>query len=139
MNAYLLNRALGSISPSTFHVAQTTQLVQQLEPAPGIRFSARRDISVGNSQAGNGHSPQNAGVVFDDEVYAHKAGVNVLAIDHYDGRLYVTPILYLAPINGRQYGVWGRRPFDSFVGLGDTRLRTETRTSVCCICQQSLA
>ncbi|OJJ70809.1 hypothetical protein ASPBRDRAFT_126716 [Aspergillus brasiliensis CBS 101740] len=90
MNAYLLNRALGSISPSTFHVAQTTQLVQQLEPAPGIRFSARRDISFGNSQAGNGHSPQDAGVVFDDEVYAHKAGVNVLAIDHYDGRFMVS-------------------------------------------------
>lgn len=115
MNAYLLNRVLGSISPSTFHVAQTTRLVQQLEPAPGIRFSARRDILLGGSQ-------EDAGLIFDDEVFAHKAGVNVLAIDHYDGRLYVTLILCLAPINGRQHGLWGCRPFNSSVGFGVTRL-----------------
>lgn len=112
MNAYLLNRALGSISPSTFHAAQTTRLVQQLEPAPGIRFSARRDIFSGESQAGNEYPHEDAGLVFDDEVFAHKAGVNVLAIDHYEGRLYVTPILCLAPINGRQHGFWGCRSFD---------------------------
>ncbi|EHA20888.1 hypothetical protein ASPNIDRAFT_120847, partial [Aspergillus niger ATCC 1015] len=70
-----------------------------LEPAPGIRFSARRDIFSGESQAGNEYPHEDAGLVFDDEVFAHKAGVNVLAIDHYEGRLYVTPILCLAPIN----------------------------------------
>ena len=75
MNAYLLNRALGSITPSTFHVAQTTQLVQHLEPSPGIRFSSRKKPHPQEDVLGS------------DEVFAHQAGANVLAIDQYDGRL----------------------------------------------------
>lgn len=76
MNSYLLNRALGSITPSTFHAAQTTRLVHHLEPAPGIRFFSRQ-----SQQAGNVPEEDS-----ENEVYAHKAGVNVLAIDQYEGR-----------------------------------------------------
>lgn len=76
MNSYLLNRALGSITPSDFHVALTTRLVHHLEPAPGIRFSSRKDAGFVGDAIG-----------IEDEVYAHKAGVNVLGIDQYDGRL----------------------------------------------------
>lgn len=72
MNSYLLNRALGSVSPYDFHVAQTTRLVQLLEPAPGIRFSCRRGSAAADED--------------DDEIFAHKAGANVLAIDQYEGR-----------------------------------------------------
>lgn len=82
MNAYLLNRALGSITPSTFHVAQTTRLVQHLEPAPGIRFSSRKKLrSPGRPDDGLGIGQEY------DEVPAHQSGANVLAIDQYDGRL----------------------------------------------------
>lgn len=77
MNSYLLNRALGSIAPSTFHTAQTARLVHHLEPAPGIRFSSKH--------------PEGPGLDPGDDIYAHKAGVNVLAIDQYDGRWWVSP------------------------------------------------
>lgn len=69
MNSYLLDRALGSISPSSFHVAQTSRLVHLLEPSPGIRFSLDGPVD----------EPA-------DEVVAHQAGVNVLAIDHGERR-----------------------------------------------------
>ncbi|KAI9376726.1 WD40-repeat-containing domain protein [Aspergillus egyptiacus] len=81
MNSYLLNRALGSIAPSAFHVAQTTRLVHSLEPAPGIRFSS-------TSQPGNG--ADDTQIPGPDEVVAHRAGANVLAIDQYEGRFMVS-------------------------------------------------
>lgn len=77
MNSYLLNRTLGSIYPSTFHVAQTSRLVQHLEPAPGIRFSSRKEPRYQDG-LGLDQEPNEA---------AHLAGANVLAIDKYDGRL----------------------------------------------------
>lgn len=79
MNSYLLNRTLGSISPSTFHVAQTTRLVHHLEPAPGIRFSSHQPQQAGEHTEEDGLDTEN-------EAFAHKAGVNVLAIDQYEGR-----------------------------------------------------
>ena len=82
MNSFLLNRSLGSISPAAFHVAQSRQLVHSLEPAPAIRFS------------GDDASTRIAGEPTDgtwrdeelEKVWAHKAGVNVLVIDQYEGR-----------------------------------------------------
>lgn len=78
MNSYLLNRALGSIAPSTFHTAQTARLVHHLEPAPGIRFSSKHQAEF------EGH-----GLDTEGDIYAHRAGANVLAIDQYDGRWWV--------------------------------------------------
>ncbi|KAE8326495.1 WD repeat protein [Aspergillus sergii] len=83
MNSYLLNRTLGSISPHTFHVAQTSRLVHNLEPAPGIRFSSRQN-------PGQPTSAVDVHLNSEDELYAHRAGVNVLAIDQYDGRFMVS-------------------------------------------------
>ena len=85
MNSYLLNRALGSVTPVEFHVAQTTRLVHNLEPAPGIRFSSRR-------AAAPTHRPEDDVAPLDQElgataeVFAHKSGVNCLAIDQFEGR-----------------------------------------------------
>lgn len=79
MNSYILNRALGSISPTTFHVAQTTRLVHHIEPAPGIRFSSRKPRQIENTIEENEEDPGN-------ELLAHKSGVNVLAIDQFEGR-----------------------------------------------------
>lgn len=77
MNAYLLNRTIGSVAPSAFQVAQTTSLVHDLEPAPGIRFSHHR------SDQGGDQTPEDD----PDQILAHRSGANVLAIDHYEGRL----------------------------------------------------
>jgi DNA excision repair protein ERCC-8 len=82
MNSYLLNRALGSVTPNVFHVAQTSRLVHNLEPAPGIRFSSRKAATPSQDDA----------TAFDQEldpvtaVFAHKSGVKCLAIDQFEGR-----------------------------------------------------
>lgn len=83
MNSYLLNRALGSVRPIDFHAAQTTRLVHNLEPAPGIRFSSRRAApnAVRDEAATGGDELDEI-----EEVFAHKAGVKCLAIDQFEGR-----------------------------------------------------
>ncbi|KAJ5095903.1 hypothetical protein NUU61_005259 [Penicillium alfredii] len=86
MNSYLLNRALGSVAPNTFHVAQTTQLVHHLEPGPGIRFSSRRPAP---SRSEN-NTPLNPGLDLPEEVFAHKAGVNCLALDQFEARYMIS-------------------------------------------------
>ncbi|KAE8150904.1 WD repeat protein [Aspergillus avenaceus] len=81
MNSYLLNRTLGSISPHDFHVAQTSRLIHLLEPAPGIRFSSRNEVESRSAVDVNLNA---------DAHPAHRAGVNVLAMDHYEGRYMVS-------------------------------------------------
>lgn len=86
MNSYILNRQIGSISPSAFHVAQTSRLAHLIEPAPGIRFNSRKRAAPrANSAVNDGarHASRSSDV---EDVSAHTAGVNVLAIDQYDGR-----------------------------------------------------
>ncbi|OAX83186.1 hypothetical protein ACJ72_02460 [Emergomyces africanus] len=84
MNSYLLNRSQGSISPSTLHVAHNAHLIRSIEPAPGIRFSSSLNQRESDSVE-NGWKDEEQ-----DEVRAHKAGVNVLAIDQYDKRFMVS-------------------------------------------------
>ncbi|KAL2863850.1 WD repeat protein [Aspergillus lucknowensis] len=98
MNSYLLNRALGSITPSSFHLAQTKRLVHNLEPAPGIRFSSSRVQPTSHGEAGT-PTP------IEDGVLAHSAGANVLAVDQYEGRFMVSggadPSIYLWDLEAR--------------------------------------
>jgi DNA excision repair protein ERCC-8 len=85
MNSYLLNRALGSITPNEFHVAQTTRLVHNLEPAPGIRFSSRR-AATATDRSEDDVAPLEQELGVTAEVFAHKSGVNCLAVDQFEGR-----------------------------------------------------
>lgn len=83
MNTFLLSRAQGFVSPQTFSVTQTCRLLHSLEPAPGIRFNSQNDVIKKQQSAGLD--------IFDDgpllqEVSAHRAGVNTLAIDQHEGR-----------------------------------------------------
>ncbi|KAF9890851.1 hypothetical protein FE257_005425 [Aspergillus nanangensis] len=102
MNSYLLNRTLGSISSHDFHVAQTSRLVQHLEPAPGIRFS---NHTTTKRRPDDGPHAMDAQLPSQDDFVAHKAGVNVLAIDHYDGRFLVSggadPSIHLWDLESR--------------------------------------
>lgn len=93
MNSFLLNRAIGSISPLTFHAAQSSRLAHSLEPAPHIRFSSRQ--SAGTAARENGSVGEDGLSMLDEDedVHAHHAGVNSLAIDQYDGRLCVVVVL----------------------------------------------
>ncbi|OJJ46872.1 hypothetical protein ASPZODRAFT_115568 [Penicilliopsis zonata CBS 506.65] len=102
MNSYLLNRTLGSIPPSTFHVAQTSRLVQLLEPAPGIRFVSRPATGASPPEDQNIH--QNT-LDDGDGIAAHQAGVKVLAIDQFEGRYMVSggadPSIHLWDLESR--------------------------------------
>ncbi|KAJ5701699.1 hypothetical protein N7488_009247 [Penicillium malachiteum] len=82
MNFYLLCRALGSLDPNSFRVTRTTQLIHSLEPAPGIRFSARP-----RSQSSTTQKELESR---DNEIFAHKSGVKCLAIDKKDGQVLVS-------------------------------------------------
>lgn len=77
---------MGSISPSAFHVAQTSRLVQLLEPAPGIRFTSWKGASSALNRTEDETIEHNRREESVGEFFAHRAGVNVLAIDHYEGR-----------------------------------------------------
>lgn len=87
MNSFLLNRSQGSIRPAEFHTAQCTRLVHGLEPALGIRFTSNPASTSRESEAIDETEEWNDDSVSDDEVWAHKAGANVLAIDQYEKRL----------------------------------------------------
>ncbi|WEW59751.1 hypothetical protein PRK78_005231 [Emydomyces testavorans] len=79
MNSYLLNRSQGSIIPSSFHAAQCARLIRCLAPAPGIRFtSAPQPSTADDASRTDGLEAQDA--VY-DEVWAHKAGVNLSSLD----------------------------------------------------------
>ncbi|OAL64505.1 WD repeat protein [Trichophyton rubrum] len=92
MNSYILNRSQGSIHPFQFHFAQSTRLVHGLAAAPGIRFSA---VKQHESQPGAADIAEgipdilHSDLDFDD-IWAHKAGVNVLAIDQYEKRYMIS-------------------------------------------------
>ncbi|KAL2798956.1 WD40-repeat-containing domain protein [Aspergillus keveii] len=121
MNAYLLNRALGSITPSAFHLAQTTRLVHNLEPAPGIRFSS--------------DDKANTQVATPDELVAHKAGANVLALDQYEGRFMVSggadPSIHLWDLEARGSELsYVHQPVASITKFSHDEAHTHAITSV---------
>lgn len=70
MNALLLNRALGVISPSSFQRHETTRLLHALQPT-ALRFD-------GAAQPEDDALPE--------DVKAHAAGVNSMTIDKFEGR-----------------------------------------------------
>ncbi|RAO71362.1 uncharacterized protein BHQ10_007374 [Talaromyces amestolkiae] len=80
MNSFLLNRAHGSIETRQFYIAQTSRLIQSLEPSPGIQFRSIKGAHENEHSTSQTH----------DEILAHKAGVNVLAIDRHYGRYLVS-------------------------------------------------
>ncbi|EEH45195.2 uncharacterized protein PADG_01345 [Paracoccidioides brasiliensis Pb18] len=91
MNSYLLNRSQGSISPSTFHVAQNSHLVRSIEPAPGIRFSSGFTAAAPAPNQPESKAAASGGIYDEnDGVWAHKSGVNVLTIDRYEKRFMVS-------------------------------------------------
>lgn len=91
MNSYLLNRDLGSISPQSFQLAQTSRLVHTLEPVESIKFSsalASNDPAKATSSLSQPKYKRLDGSNDEEkeEIWAHKAGVNVLAVDQNEGR-----------------------------------------------------
>ena len=76
MSSRHLARATGRLSHRAFEQAETSDLLHSVQAAPGVLFDG-----------GDGAFGSVASVLHEDAtVWAHKAGVNCLAIDHLEGR-----------------------------------------------------
>ncbi len=80
MTSNLFGRALGTLSPQTLQRAETSRLLLALQAAPSIRFDNTDGLA---QEPSRGERSENK-----DEkvVWAHRAGVNHLAIDRFEGR-----------------------------------------------------
>ncbi|KAL9632785.1 MAG: hypothetical protein Q9164_005104 [Protoblastenia rupestris] len=77
----LLARASGTLSQRSFEQAETSNLLHSIEAAPAIRF----DGSDGRIPVTH-NRPGEVGDVEKHAVWAHRAGVNCLTIDRFEGR-----------------------------------------------------
>lgn len=82
MTSNLFGRALGSISPQALQQAETSRLLSSLQAAPGVRFDGSDGGAPARAQQRNRDEEDDLG----GGIWAHKAGVNSLAIDRFEGR-----------------------------------------------------
>ena len=80
MNAYLLSRSLGSVGPQSLQRAESNRLLHAIQPTPGVRFDGSDDTATSTL------TPREIGDGLSSEIWAHKAGVNALVIDKFEGR-----------------------------------------------------
>lgn len=80
MTSNLFGRALGYISPQALQKAETSRLLSSLEAAPSIRFDGSDGAAPSKAQHDE-HKEQEL-----EGIWAHKIGVNCLAIDRFEGR-----------------------------------------------------
>lgn len=86
MNSFLLNRASDTIHPRAFERAQTTRLINALQPAPRIRFSGERAQATTQQQRQEQDGSTATELNHVQQVWAHRAGVNTITIDRFEGR-----------------------------------------------------
>ena len=77
MNSYLFGRALGTFSPAALQRAELSHLLHALEAAPAVRFDGSDGPST-STEPGNGRER--------DVRWAHKAGLNCITIDKFEGK-----------------------------------------------------
>ena len=82
MTSNLFGRALGSISPQALQKAETARLLNSLQAAPGVRFDGSDGAAPVRPQQRTRDEEDDLG----GGIWAHKAGVNCLAIDRFEGR-----------------------------------------------------
>ena len=82
MTSNLFRRALGTISPQALQRAETSRLLNSLQAAPGVRFDGSDGAPPASAQQHRNGAEEDAS----GEVWAHKTGVNSLAIDKFEGR-----------------------------------------------------
>lgn len=81
MNQQLLGRALGTAGPEALQRAELSRRLHAIQAAPGVQFDGhdRQHVAAGVQAVGN---LGDAG----EHPLAHKAGVNCIAIDRFEGR-----------------------------------------------------
>lgn len=81
MNSYLLNRSLGVSGPQALQQVQTTRLVHALQAAPDVRFDSSDEVRPAQERRRHGEDEE-----VGPDVWAHRAGVNCLVVDKFEGR-----------------------------------------------------
>ena len=76
----LFGRALGTTSPQALQRAKTSRLLHSLQAAPGIRFDGSDGPVLQQESENADEEGQLQGT------WAHRAGVNCLTIDRFEGR-----------------------------------------------------
>lgn len=78
MNSYLLARELGTVSTKALQQAETHRLLLALQAAPDIRFDGTDATTSAASQSHGGQGTE--------AVWAHRAGLNCITVDKFEGR-----------------------------------------------------
>lgn len=90
MNSQLFGRALGTISPQSVQRATTTQLLRAIDAAPQVQFDGTEGVAASSTSASgtttSAYDGSRGGASRGGEVVAHRAGVNCLVVDKFEGR-----------------------------------------------------
>src|SRR5271170_1597353 len=92
MNQVHLRRRLGAVGPQAFQRMQNDRLIQALEPL-SLSFNFRTQLisdTVTRAPSNSLRQTTTDSVTDQEELIAHKAGVNVLAIDCNDARFLIS-------------------------------------------------
>jgi DNA excision repair protein ERCC-8 len=91
MNQLHLGRRLGAVGPQAFQRMQNDRLVQALEPL-SLSFNFRSQLASDAASSASSTPLRQAtnSATDQEELIAHKAGANVLAIDRNDGRFLIS-------------------------------------------------
>lgn len=88
MNQLLFERATGALGPNAFAKLEITRLLRSFRPAPQFRFDGgEKGAAVDNGQ--DSSDPANPNDDHKKDIWAHQAGVNALALERFDGRMFV--------------------------------------------------
>jgi len=83
----LLSRSLADISPRDFARAQNNRLIHALQPAPRVRFNGDAGGSAPGKDAIRRRDREDDDSDEEGEtVFAHRAGVNAITVDRFEGR-----------------------------------------------------
>lgn len=91
MNHFLLDRSTGTLGPHSFARLQSSQLLHAIQPAAGILFNGGEKEAVPAPVVDEDTTSEHGEVR--EKIWAHKAGVNALAVD-IEGKLY-SPLVQL--------------------------------------------
>jgi DNA excision repair protein ERCC-8 len=100
MNQLLFERATGALSPNTFAKLETTRLLQSFRPAPQFRLDGGdKGAVVDNGEGSSDLTDPNPDRK--KNIWAHQAGVNALALERFDGKMFVQLLRIVSLIDPR--------------------------------------
>ena len=84
----MFERATGGLGPNAFAKLETARLLRSFRPAPQFRFDGgEKGAAVDNGEGSS--DPAIPNTHHKKDIWAHQAGVNALALERFDGRMFV--------------------------------------------------